>query len=145
MSRQDRAVPKKAEWVKPVDLERLSDDEHRALAAELHERWSNGEKKSPLEVEYFGNATSHGKFFTGYVKKWRGIDTEGRSVQALHIARLEALLRAHGISPSDAGDLAEEHRLLAKSRESALAALRIYNDPSAGFRTEAFGLRLSSC
>ena len=51
---------------------------------------------------------------------------------------MEALLRANGISPTEAGDLAEEYRLLAKSREAALAAVRVYNDPLAGFRTETF-------
>ena len=54
------------------------------------------------------------------------------------IERLEVLLRARGVSPTAAGDLAEEYRLLANARESALAALRIYNDPVAGYRTEAF-------
>lgn len=122
----------------PIDLDGLSDDEHRALATELYERWSDGEKKSPLEVEYFSNATSHGKFFSGYVKKWLGVETENRSTQTEQIERLEALLRVNGISPTEAGDLAEEYRLLAKGRESALAALRIYNDPLAGFRTESF-------
>ena len=51
---------------------------------------------------------------------------------------MEALLRARGISPTAAGDLAEEYRLLANARESALAAVRIYNDPVAGYRTETF-------
>ena len=51
---------------------------------------------------------------------------------------MEALLRANGISPTEAGDLTEEYRLLAKSRESALAAVRVYNDPISGFRTETF-------
>lgn len=108
------------------------------MATELYERWGSGEKKSPLEVEYFGNATSHGKFFTAYVRKWLGVETERKSIQTEHIERLESLLRANGISPGSAGDLAEEYRLLAKARESALAALRIYNDPLAGFRTESF-------
>ena len=62
----------------------------------------------------------------------------GGRVRAPKIAELEALLRANGISPSEAGDLAEEYRLLAKSREAALAAVRVYNDPLAGFRTETF-------
>ncbi|MHB1488087.1 MAG: DUF3644 domain-containing protein [Acidimicrobiales bacterium] len=47
-------------------------------------------------------------------------------------------MRANGIAPTEAGDLAEEHRLVAKARESALAAVRVYNDPAAGFRTETF-------
>jgi hypothetical protein len=125
-------------WNKPIDLAALDEVQHKQLATELYKRWINGEKKSPLEIEYFGNATSHGKFFTSYMRKWLGVETEGQSQQARQIARLEALLRAHGISPTEAGDLPEEYRLLAKARESALAGLRIYNDPLAGFRTESF-------
>lgn len=116
----------------------MSEDDHRALKAELYEGWSSGEKKSPLEVEFFGNATSHGKFFTAYLRKWLDVETEHKSIQTEYIERLEALLRANGIPPGTAGDLAEEYRLLAKARESALAALRIYNDPLSGFRTESF-------
>ena len=118
--------------------EDLSDDEHRAIASEMYARWEAGESKSPLEVEYWGNATSHGKAFTAYVRKWLGRETERKSSQTEEIDRLQALLRVHGISPTEAGDLAEEFRLLAKARESALAAVRVYNDPLAGFRTETF-------
>lgn len=125
-------------WTKPVDLTVLSDEEHVALATELYERWNAGAKKSPLEVEFFDNATSHGKFFSAYLRKWLGVETEHRSGQSEYIARLESLLRANGVSPGVAGDLAEEFRLLAKARESALAALRIYNDPLSGFRSESF-------
>lgn len=116
----------------------LSDDEHRAIAAEMYARWEGGEPKSPLEIEYWGNATSHGKAFTSYVRKWLGRETERKSGQTEEIERLQSLLRVHGISPTEAGDLAEEFRLLAKARESALAAVRVYNDPLAGFRTETF-------
>lgn len=122
-----------------IDGPDLSDDEHRRLAAEMYERWQGGEKKSPLEIEYWGDATSHGKHFTSYTKRWPGVTTETKSSQTQHIERLEGLLRSNGISPTDAGDLDEHFRLLAKARESALSALRGYNDPLAGFRTEAFG------
>lgn len=121
-----------------IDGPDLSDDEHRRLAAEMYERWQAGEKKSPLEIEYWGDATSHGKHFTSYTKRWLGVTTETKSSQTQHIERLEGLLRSNGISPTDAGDLDEQFRLLAKARESALSALRGYNDPLAGFRTEAF-------
>ena len=84
------------------------------------------------------NPTSHGKRFTSYVRKWTGQETESKSGQTEQIERLQALLRVHGISPTEAGDLEEEYRLLAKARESALAAIRVYNDPLAGFRTDAF-------
>lgn len=116
----------------------LTEEQHRALAAELFARWEAGESKSSLEVEFWGDPSSHGKRFTAYVRKWLERETERKSSQTEHVERLEALLRAHGISPTEAGDLDEQFRLLAKSRESALAALRVYNDPLAGFRTETF-------
>lgn len=116
----------------------LSPDEHRAIAQEMYDRWSAGEPKSRLEIEYWDNATSHGKAFSTYIDRWLGVSTERKSVQTLHIEWLESLLRAHGLSPDPSGELSEEFRLLAKAREAALAALRIYNDPTSGFRTESF-------
>jgi len=120
------------------DQEQLTDEQHVQLATEMYERWQQGEPKSRLEIEYWDNPTAHGKAFSSYVKKRLGVDTERRSSQSARIAELEGLLRANGISPTDAGDLTEEFRLLAKSRESALAAVRVYNDPLSGFRTETF-------
>ncbi|MDE0287066.1 MAG: DUF3644 domain-containing protein [bacterium] len=108
------------------------------LATEMYERWQQGEAKSRLEIEYWGKGTAHGKAFSGYVRRWLGIETERQSSQSARIAYLEALLRANGVSPTEGRDLAEEYGLLAKSRESALAAVRVYNDPDAGFRTETF-------
>ena len=133
--------PASVRWsceVSDRDLEELTDAEHVRLATEMHERWQRGEPKSRLEIEYWGRSTAHGKAFSGYVRRWLGIETERRSSQSVRIAQLEALLRANGISPTEGGELAEEYRLLAKSRESALAAVRVYNDPDAGFRTETF-------
>ena len=121
-----------------LDQEQLTDEQHVQLAAEMYERWQQGAPKSRLEIEYWGNATAHGKAFSGYVKRWLGIETERQSSQSARIAELEALLRANGISPTEAGDLTEEYRLLAKSRECALAALRVFNDPLSAFRTETF-------
>jgi hypothetical protein len=120
------------------DADNLTDAEHRAIASEIYSRWEAGESKSSLELEYWDDPGSHGKRFTAYIRRWLGRETEKKSLQSEHIERLEALLRAHGVSPTDAGDLDEEFRLLAKSRESALAAVRVYNDPVAGFRTETF-------
>ena len=118
--------------------EELLDEEHIRIATEMYERWQQGEPKSQLEIEYWDNATAHGKKFTGYVKKWLNGETESKSLQSARIEELEAILRARGISPTAAGDLAEEYRLLANARESALAAVRVYNDPVAGYRTETF-------
>ena len=114
------------------------EQKHRRQAEEMHARWLAGEAKSQLEITYWGDGTSHGKRFTSYVRRWLGVETERRSEQTERIRHLEALLRINGIAPTDAGDLAEEHRLVAKARESALAAVRVYNDPAAGFRSETF-------
>jgi hypothetical protein len=99
----------------------------------MYQRWKAGEPKSQLEIEYWNNPTSHGKAFTAYTKKWLGVATETKSAQSDLVERLESRLRANGISPTDAGDLEEEYRLLAKARESALEAVRVYNEPSASY------------
>ena len=111
---------------------------HRRIAKEMYTRWLDGESKSSLELDYWKNSASHGKRFTAYVRRWLDVETERRSEQTEEIQRLEALLRVNGIASTDAGDLAEEHHLVAKARESAFAAVRIYNDPAARFRTETF-------
>lgn len=116
----------------------LTDAEHIRIATEMYERWQIGDSKSRLEIEYWDDSTAHGKAFTSYIKRWLGHQTEKESSQTVQITRLESLLRINGISPTIAGDLAEEYRLLAKSRESALAAVRVYNDPMSGYRSEVF-------
>ena len=85
------------------DQEQLTDEQHVRLAREMHERWQRGEPKSRLEIEYWGKGTAHGKAFSGYVRRWLGIETERQSSQSARIANLEALLRANGISPTEAG------------------------------------------
>lgn len=121
-----------------VDGIALSEEEHRAVATEMYTRWQSGAPKSALEIEYWGAAASHGKRFTSYIRRWLGHETERKSAQTLRIEHLEVLLRVHGISPTDVDELKEEFRLVAKSRESALAALRVYNDPIGGYRSETF-------
>ncbi len=116
----------------------LSDIQHQELAREMYERWKLGEPKSRLEHEYWDNTTSHGKAFTSYIKRWLDLGTEKKSPQTEYIEHLETRLRALGVEPVPGEDLDEEHRLLASARESAVAALRIYNDPGAGFRTQTF-------
>jgi len=123
-----------------VPAANLSDDDHRALASELLSRWEKGESKSRLEVEYWDDATSHGKAFSTYVRKWLDVETERTSAQSARIADLEEKLRLHGVSPDDPGSLGEDYQLVAACREAALAALRVYNDPTAGFRTETFAV-----
>jgi len=122
------------------DHPNLTETDHKVLAQELHDRWRDGESKSQLEIEYWNDGTSHGKAFTAYLKKWLGIATERRSTQSRRIDELEDLLIANGIAPPGVDELGVEHQLLAKARESALAGIRTYNDPAAGFRTETFSL-----
>ena len=78
--------------------EEIPEQEHIRIATEMYERWQQGEPKSRLEIEYWGNATAHGKKFTGYAKKWLGVETERKSHQSARIEELEALLRARGRS-----------------------------------------------
>lgn len=116
----------------------MSDSDHRALALEMLARWEEGESKSRLEVEYWDNATSHGKAFSAYVRKWLDVETERTSAQSERIAKLEEKLRVLGISPDDSESVGEDYQLVAACREAAMAAIRVYNDPTAGFRTETF-------
>jgi hypothetical protein len=116
----------------------VAGEEDHQQAEEMLSRFQAGESKSALEIEYWDDPTSHGKHFTSFVRRVLGVETEGRSHQSSELERLANLLRLNGISPSPAGDLSIEDRLVANARQAALAAIRLYNDPSAGFRTETF-------
>ena len=110
-----------------------------ALAQEMHDRWQAGEKKSALEREYWDKGNSHGQAFSAFVREHLGLETVRQSPMATRLELAETLLRVHGVSfPGE--DLDEQFRLAARSREAALTALRVYNDPSAGFRTETFAI-----
>lgn len=63
-------------------MRQLTDERRVQLATEMYERWQQGEPKSRLEIEYWDNPTAHGKAFSGYVKRWLGVDTERRSSQS---------------------------------------------------------------
>ena len=114
------------------------EDVDKLLAEELLARFKAGDSKSALEIEYWDDGTSHGKRFTSFVRKHLGVETESKSRQSQELERLQNLLRRSGVSPTPAGDLSVEDRLVAKAREAALAAVRHYNDPTGGFRTDGF-------
>ena len=123
----------------------MSDDQGNAetkdtlLARQMYDRWIAGEKKSALEREYWNDGQSHGQAFSAFVRRHLGIETVERSPMAARLADAEALLRVHGIAvPHE--ELDEQFRLIARSREAALTALRVYNDPGGGFRTETFAI-----
>lgn len=114
-------------------------DDSVALAREMYERWKGGESKSSLEREYWADGGSHGQAFSAFVRLHLGVETVRRSPTSARLLQAEALLRVHGVSLPDE-DLEEQYRLVARSREAALTALRVYNDPAAGFRTETFAM-----
>ena len=66
---------------------------------QMYEEWHSGTPKSTLEARYLGKSSSHGKVFTGLVRRYLGIETERRSSLASENKRLRALLEAHGIDP----------------------------------------------
>lgn len=74
----------------------------------MYEAWSEGATKSELERGYLAAPQAHGKLFTSLVREHLGIETEKRSAQSARIealekevARLRAVLKAHGINDQD--------------------------------------------
>ena len=111
------------------------------LARELFARWEQGrgESKSQLEIEVWDDATSHGRHFDRFVRTHLGVSTTKPSKQTDRIAGLERQIRGLGGMPI--GGTPEVWKdQLRHARESCLAALRTWNDPTARFRTGAFSL-----
>jgi hypothetical protein len=117
------------------------DDDEIALARDLLARWDQGRgtSKSQLEIETWGDATSHGRRFDRFVRTNLGVNTNRPSKQTDRIADLERQIRSLGAVPL--GAVAAEWELqLSHARESCLAAIRVWNDPTARFRTGGFAL-----
>jgi hypothetical protein len=79
----------------------------REVLEEMYDRWCQGAKKSDLERRYLDKPESHGKLFSRLVREHLGIETERKShltterdELAREVARLNALLRRHGIDPA---------------------------------------------
>lgn len=73
---------------------------------QMYQQWCDGAKKSDLERRYLNKPESHGKLFTSLVRQHLGENTERKSAIAVErdglvaeVARLRALLTAHGIDP----------------------------------------------
>jgi hypothetical protein len=124
----------------------MADDDataEKALAESLFTRWDwgNGESKSELEREVWGDGSSHGRRFDRFVFRALGINTKKRAKSTTSIEDLERQVRALGAQPVTREP--EEWELqLTHGREAMLAALRIWNDPMAPFRSAAFSLLL---
>ena len=111
------------------------------LARQLYARWDqgNGVSKSQLEIETWRDATSHGRHFDRFVRTHLGVTTSKPSKQTDRIADLERQVRSLGRIPAGAAP-AQWERQLGQARESCLAAIRVWNDPTARFRTGTFSL-----
>ena len=116
-------------------------DEDIALAQELLRLWDEGRgvAKSQLEIQTWGDPTSHGRHFDRFVQTNLGISTTRPSRQTDRIAELERQVRGLGGIP--VGRIAEALEVqLQAARQACVEALRVWNDPVARFRTGAFSL-----
>jgi hypothetical protein len=68
----------------------------------MHREWEQGASKSDLERKYLGKPESHGKLFSGLVRRHLGIETEKESELSRENTELRTILRAHGIDPRGA-------------------------------------------
>lgn len=111
------------------------------LAQRLLDEWDEGRgtSKSQLEIQTWDDATSHGRHFDRFVRKTLGVSTSRPSKQSNRIAELERQVRRLGQQP--VGKTLEPWETqIHHARESCLGALRVWNDPTASFRTGAFSL-----
>lgn len=119
----------------------MQDAEDVALARQLLAEWDQGRgtSKSQIEIRVWSDATAHGRRFDRFIRRTLGEATSRPSRQTDRIADLEAQVRALGRPPVGA-DLWVWEPALQHARSACLAGLRIWNDPSATFRTGGFGL-----
>ena len=83
----------------------------REVLQEMYDLWRQGAKKSDLERRYLDKPESHGKLFSSLIREHLGIETERKSHLTAErdelvreVARLQALLRLHGIDPTSGSD-----------------------------------------
>ena len=111
------------------------------LAQRLYAEWQAGKPKSLIERETWNDGRSHGRRFDRFISQTLGLPTVKRSKLSDRVSDLEEQIRSLGHVPAGAQEEPWE-RQLAHARESCLSALRVWNDPTASFRTEAFALLL---
>ena len=112
-----------------------------ALARRLYAEWDHGRgtSKSALERRTWNDGRSHGRKFDRFILRHLGINTARQSKQTNRIKDLESQVRSLGRHPVGT-EPSEVERQLIQSREACLAALRVWNDPIASFRTGSFSL-----
>lgn len=113
-----------------------------AMAKRLLEEWNAGAgtTKSRIEIREWGDATSHGRRFDRFVKRALGVATTKPSLQSAQIVELETQVVRLGAIPVTQPNPPEWMSQLLHARNSVLAALRVWNDPTATFKTETFAL-----
>ena len=116
-------------------------DEDIALAQELLAKWDEGRgvSKSQLEIKTWNDATAHGRHFDRFISKTLGVSTNRRSKQSDRITELERQVRGLGRHPVGTTP-ADWESQLQHGRDSCLQALRVWNDPTATFRTATFSM-----
>src|SRR5437016_5247255 len=116
-------------------------DEDVALAQELLAEWDQGRGSSKSEIErrVWNDGGAHGRRFDRFIRQTLGVATSHPSRQTNRIETLEAQLRRLGVAPVGA-ELEEWEAQLQHGRNAAVAALRVWNDPVATFRTQNFAL-----
>ena len=112
-----------------------------ALAQRLYEEWRAGKPKSRIERETWNDGRSHGRRFDRFISRTLGLPTVTKSKLSDRVSDLEGQVRSLGRVPVGAVEEQWERQLI-HARQSCLSALRIWNDPTASFRTEAFALLL---
>jgi hypothetical protein len=116
-------------------------DDDTELAQRLLRDWNQGRgiSKSQLEIQTWGDATSHGRHFDRFVRVTLGVNTSRPSRQTDRISELERQVRGLGGVPIGR-EVKPWEVQLQQGRESCLEALRVWNDPVTRFRTGAFSL-----
>ena len=112
-----------------------------ALARRLYDEWDHGRgiSKSALERRTWNDGRSHGRRFDRFILKHLGTNTATQSRQTRRIKDLESQVRSLGRHPVGTEPSNLERQLI-QSRGACLAALRVWNDPVASFRTGSFSL-----
>jgi hypothetical protein len=111
------------------------------LATRLFAEWDHGRgtSKSAIERREWGDGSAHGRRFDRFIRQTLGVATNRTSKQADRIGELEHQLRKLGHEPI--GRRSEPwQQQVQHARAAMLAALRVWNDPTATFRTGAFSL-----
>ena len=111
------------------------------LAQRLYAEWQAGKAKSRIERETWNDGHSHGRRFDRVISRTLGLPTVKRSKLSDRVGDLEGQVRSLGQVPIGALEESWERQLI-HARQSCLSALRVWNDPTAPSRAEAFSLLL---